>query len=320
MRTRAALMLVLALLMGALSAAPAIADGHEGDGGTYLALGDSVPAGYSPGILLSEDGYPNMLFDKLQKKYDFDELVNLSCPGDDTLEMLGVPAPFGPQPDGSVCYGDEAFFPLGGDSQIAAAVEFLLTNPGEVELITITVGANDIFRCNGVPAEAQTACLQGVYGIIMGGPTPTPNGSLGQIIQILQAYAPGVPIVAMNYYQPNLALSLVGLADIDAEIAAAALGNSLLEGVYTQFDDVYVADVQSAFKTDKTNGSTPKNVKEICKLTLMCEKVMGDYVLSDWNEAEPGPQPDIHPSEKGHKKIAKTFEKLIKKHKLIDKH
>ncbi|MBT8213396.1 MAG: SGNH/GDSL hydrolase family protein, partial [Acidimicrobiia bacterium] len=168
MRRRMAILLALSLLMGALSAAPAAADNHggddEGDGGVYLALGDSVPAGFSPGIPISEDGYPNMLFDKLEKKYKLDTLVNLSCPGDDTLEMLD-----GNLGNGSVCYGDGAFLPPGGPSQVDAAVEYLTANPGEVELITLTIGANDLLACS--PAF-ELACLAQAYGTIIGDPDP----------------------------------------------------------------------------------------------------------------------------------------------------
>ena len=43
----------------------------------------------------------------------------------------------------------------------------------------------------------------------------------------------------------------------------------------------------------------------------MCEKDGDTYVLSDYDPGTAGPQTDIHPSNKGHKRIASTFHELI---------
>jgi hypothetical protein len=125
----------------------------------------------------------------------------------------------------------------------------------------------------------------------------------------------------MNYYNPDLAFWLTtpqGGQDayLDGVLEFAAGGNAFIGGTYDALG-VPVVDVADAFKTFKTNGKVPKNVKEVCKLTLMCEKDRGNYVLSDYDPVTAGPQTDIHPSNKGHKTIAKAFEKLIKKEKLL---
>ncbi len=96
----------------------------------------------------------------------------------------------------------------------------------------------------------------------------------------------------------------------------SAEGNAFIGDVYGALG-VPVVDVADAFRTYETNGGVPKNVKEVCKLTLMCEKERGDYVLSDYDPAAPDDQTDIHPSNKGHETIAKAFDKLIKKEKLL---
>ncbi|NNC76052.1 MAG: SGNH/GDSL hydrolase family protein, partial [Acidimicrobiia bacterium] len=316
MRNRVAILLALSLLMGALSAAPALADHHGsgedeiGDGGVYLALGDSVASGFRPGEPITDDGYANVLFDKLEKKYKLDTLINLSCPGDDTIEMISGVG--GASPFGSACYGPFAQLPPGGPSQLDAAAAFLDANPGEVELITLTIGANDILACDPTEPDpdALNLCIVEQLGQIA--------TNLPMILGTLQAAAGDVPIVAMNYYNPNLGFWVDG-PDGQA-LAASSLGlttafNGTLEAIYDAFG-VHVVDVETAFKTFETKGSKiPKNVKEICKLTLMCEKDHGEYVLSP-NPLPTGP--DIHPSEKGHKEIAKTFEELIKKSKVIE--
>lgn len=264
---------------------PASAD-HEG--GTYLALGDSVAAGTQAPQPFTDDGYTKILAKRLGL-----DLVNLACPGEDTAEMVtGV---------GSLCYGSGAPLPPGGTSQLDAAVAYLSAHPGAVELITITIGANDVLACDvGDPdvAACVTAQLQQIAN------------NLPVILGTLQALAPGVPIVAMNYYNPQVALWIVDPAIAEASLELTGPFNGTLEAIYGAFG-VPVADVETAFMTLKTNGQIPQNVRAACLYTRMCEKVGPDYVLSDFDPSTPGPQPDIHPSDKGYQRIASTFSGLI---------
>ncbi|MDH3499275.1 MAG: SGNH/GDSL hydrolase family protein, partial [Acidimicrobiia bacterium] len=237
--------------------------------------------------------------------YGFDTFVNLACPGDDTVEMrFGIG---GASPYGSLCYGPFAVLPPGGTSQLDAAVAYLTANPGEVELITIAMGANDILACDPTdPLPVLNACLVVQLGQI--------GANLPVTVGTLQTVAPGVPILAMNYYNPNLAFWVTGpagqaLATLSLELTAVF--NGTLDTVYAAFG-IPVVDVATAFKTFKTNGGDPpQNVRTICALTLMCEKVGPTYVLSDYDPVTPGPQTDIHPSNRGYKKIASTHAELI---------
>ncbi len=303
---------LVALLTGALVMVLAPAAGASHPGGTYLALGDSVAAGTQQPAPFTDNGYTNELFEKLEKKHDLDNFVNLACPGDDTVEMrfgIGGGSPFG-----SLCYGPFAQLPPGGTSQLDAAVAYLTANPGEVKLITIAIGANDVLACDpNDPPPVLNACIAAQLGQI--------GANLPVIVGTLQAVAPGVPIVAMNYYNPNLAFWVTGPAGqalATQSLALTTVFNDTLAAVYGAFG-VPVVDVATTFKTfETTGGDPPKNVKEVCKLTLMCEKSGGDYVLSDWDPGTPGPQPDIHPSNKGYDRIAKAHEKLIKQLDLLD--
>lgn len=302
-----------AALIMAIAPAAAANGNHDHDGGqTYLALGDSVAAGTQQPAPFTSNGYTDGLFDDLEKRYDFDKFVNLACPGDDTTEMISGIG--GASTFGSLCYGPFAQLPPGGSSQLDAAVSYLAANPGEVGLITIAIGANDILACDpSDPPPVLNACLAGQLGQI--------GANLPVIIGTLQAAAPGVPIVAMNYYNPNLAFWITGpagqaLAAQSQELTVVF--NGTLGAVYDAFG-VPVADVASAFKTfSPGGGEPPKNVREVCTLTLMCEKSRGTYVLSDYDPVAPGPQTDIHPSSRGHDKIAKTHLKLIKRLDLLD--
>lgn len=297
---------MIALLVGALviAVAPAAA-ADEDEGGTYLALGDSIGAGTQQPLPFTSNGYTDKLFKHLEDEYDFDNFVNLACPGDDTVEMrfgIGGASEFG-----SLCYGPFAVLPPGGSSQLAVAVDYLLSHPGEVQLISIVIGANDILACNPTdPPPVLNACLAAQLGQI--------GANLPPIVGTLQAVAPGVPIVAMNYYNPNLAFWITGPAG--EALATQSLGlttvfNGTLEAIYGAFD-VPVADVETTFKTFKTGGGDPPtNVRSVCRWTLMCEKSGPNYVLSDFDPETPGLQTDIHPSNKGYSKIAGAHAALI---------
>lgn len=310
MRARIIAFVVAALIVGIMPAALA-AEGNDNGGGTYLALGDSVGAGTQQPLPFTDNGYTNVLYKHLRTEYGFDEFVNLACPGDDTVEMrfgIGGASPFG-----SVCYGPFAQLPPGGSSQLDAAVAYLTAHPGEVRLITIVVGANDILACDvTAPPDELEACLATQLGQIA--------ANLPVIVGTLQAVAPGVPIVAMNYYNPNLALWLTGpdgQALAIQSLALTSLFNGTLQAVYDAFG-VPVADVAAAFGTFNTAGDPPKNVRRICHLTLMCERSADGLVLSDYDPVTPGPQTDIHPSNPGYRKIAGTHAELIEILDLFD--
>ena len=308
---------LIALLAGALLVTTAPAAGahdYEDDDderGTYLALGDSVAAGTQQPSPFT-DGYTSELFDRLERKYDFDTFVNLACPGDDTVEMISGTG--GASQFGSLCYGPFAQLPPGGTSQLDAAVAYLAANPGEVGLITIAIGANDVLACDPTdPPEVLNACLAAQLGQI--------QTNLPVILETLQASAPGVPIVAMNYYNPNLAFWITGPEGQALATQSQALTmafNDTLEAVYHGFG-VPVVDVATAFKTYRDwGGDPPRNVRAIRRLTLMCERSGKAFVLSDYDPVEPGPQTDIHPSDKGYTKIAKAHFRLIKRLDVLD--
>ena len=179
---------------------------------------------------------------------------------------------------------------LGPDSQLDAAVAYLSANEGDVKLITITIGANDLLACGQVPTPE---CIQAALGGAV--------SNLQVIVGTLRTVAPDVPIVAMNYYNPNLAYALTpggeALAAQSNVLAVAA--NDAIEAVYAAFG-VPVADVESAFRTtDERGRRLPANVATICWTTGMCDRVNGQWQLAA--------EPDIHPNDWGYRKIAWVF-------------
>ena len=245
----------------------------------YLALGDSLAAGYQPDPTISRDeGYVTWVYDGLASRDRRLTLRNLGCDGATTTTLLS---------GGGGCAYD------GAASQLAAAEQFLRQRPRQIRLVTIDIGGNDINRCAAGGAIDQTCALTAVGTIAT---------NMGQIVRRLRAAAPGVRIVGMTYYDPYLAAWLngpTGQAVARQSLQLTMLLNQMLTGVYTAAD-MRVADVEGAFATtDLTTpaelpgvGTVPLAVARICTWTWMCV---------------PGRTPDIHPTTAGYEAIAAAY-------------
>ena len=172
---------ILALLGAAalvlLGAVPAAASADESGGGSYLALGDSVPFGFSP--LLNPKhasvfvGYPEMVAEALEL-HD----VNATCPGEATggfLSLTGID---------NVCrfYRFVADNPLHVEyqgSQMDFALRYLRGHP-DTRLVTLTLGANDFFRW-------QHDCVQPMPPPAVNTCAPDPATSFGVMLATMQA-------------------------------------------------------------------------------------------------------------------------------------
>ena len=243
----------------------------------YLALGDSLAAGYQPVGRPEDDhrtraSYPDQLWLLARTRYPALELVNLGCPGESTISIRES--------------HERCPYPAG--SQLDEALDFLAAHRGEVAFITIDIGFND-FECDGL------ACLfPGIDGI---------EERLPSIIGDLQAAAPGVPIVGMNIYDPFLTL---WLGDDDERtlarrsVVAMQLINEALERVYSEAG-VPVADVATAFAIDDWStlvplaghGQVPRNLAILCERTWQCDP--------------PPLGPDRHANVLGYRAMADAF-------------
>ena len=226
----------------------------------YLSLGDSLAQGVQPNAagtsVETNQGYPNQLYAALRLGHPGLRLVKLGCPGETTGTMIS----------GGICS-----YPQG--SQLAATVTFLRDHPGQVALITIDIGANDLNPCVVLTSlSALEACVEATL--------PTVVANLTEIMTDLRAADGNVRIIGMTYYVPELAAWLTGPAGQEFATASEQLVvtfNGLLSNVYQQFG-ARIADVFSAFQsadfTDQvtlpTIGTVPRNVALICKWTWEC--------------------------------------------------
>lgn len=239
-----------------LGAAPAqgAPQGPDRAMGWYLALGDSLAAGYQPttGVDFT-GGYVGGVLEAVQTTAPKTKLVNLACPGERITTLVS----------GGTCAYDEG-------TQLAQALQFLHAHGDKTRLITIDIGANDIQRCASVAtASIDYPCIgQGLRDV---------GQLLPRALAQLRAAAPQAQIVVLDYYNPFLAAWGAGpagqqLANQSVPLQAAL--NSLIAAAAATAG-ASVAQVATAFQSTNwtpTAGGVPTNVALICTWTWMCSR------------------------------------------------
>jgi lysophospholipase L1-like esterase len=247
----------------------------------YLALGDSLAAGFQPGGDTTA-GYVYDVYNHLHATHPNLQLINLGCDGETTTSMITGPCPHTP------------VTPYTTGTQLGDAVKYLQLYGSAVKYLTIDIGANDVDGC--LPGgQPDVACL------LAGAQTITTN--LNVIMSTLKRAGGGkLPqhSAGMTYYDPFLAAWLTGPQGqaVAAATVPLAAGVNLDESTIYSGYGVKIADVFTTFKTlsfapthnTPPYGQLPVNVSRICTWTWMCS------------------QSNIHPNDTGYLQIAKTFE------------
>ncbi|MCB0976053.1 MAG: hypothetical protein KDB02_01225 [Acidimicrobiales bacterium] len=255
----------------------------------YVSIGDSYAQGFQPAVDGKHppytDGYAYLL-PKLAKAKGYDlTLVNFGC-GGATVESLatsdgcGVDArsPGGPR------YQDE--------SQLQAAIDYLKSHRGEVELVTISIGGNDVTSCaSGVPDPIK--CVGDAVRRI--------DEKLGPILkQVREAAGPDATIVGLTYPDVILGAYLKESTRELAKLSVVAFEqfiNPMLKKSYEAVGGIFVdvtkgtdAYVPLEETTDlASHGTVPVAVARVCELTWFCDRT------------------DIHPKSNGYERIAKLI-------------
>jgi lysophospholipase L1-like esterase len=155
----AARIAALALAVLAVAAAPAGAARRPPvtRGSGYLALGDSVPFGFQESAVVPAPdytharnftGYPELVGQALHLR-----VANAACPGETSASLVNASAP------SNGCEGASGYrghFPLHvryKGSQLAYAVKFLRGHRN-TRLVSLMVGANDLFLCQKTTSDA----------------------------------------------------------------------------------------------------------------------------------------------------------------------
>ena len=208
--------LLSAAVLFALAAVPASA---TSEGHSYLALGDSVPFGYSPLLNPSNAsnfvGYPEIVARQLNI-----EDVNATCPGEATGGFLSLTG------TDNVCRPYRSAVPLHvsySDTQMAFATAYLRSHP-RTRLVTLTLGANDLFRWQKDCAAGASVgtCPLGLFGMLA-----VMQANLNTILGAIRATGYTGLIVAVTYYALDYH-DTSGTALLDSPLVAAAGANGAL--------------------------------------------------------------------------------------------
>lgn len=245
----------------AAPSSPSASQSPSGGGRLYVALGDSLAAGYQPGgAELRDTAYPALTAARLGAKGDELTLENLGCSGETTTSLV----------KGGTC-------DFAAGSQLEQAEKLL--KGGDAALVTIDIGGNDLLRCVRGGAQVDTACV--------GTGVATVKKNLPTILERLRAAAgPDVPVLVLGYYNPWLAAKALDqpVKGVDAAAKAYTALSRAIESAATSSGTTFVG-LDDAFSTNDTtpttiNGRTvPENAAKICTLTNIC--TAADIHLTD---------------------------------------
>ncbi|HET6311879.1 MAG TPA: SGNH/GDSL hydrolase family protein [Candidatus Nitrosotalea sp.] len=219
--------LLSASVLFVLAAAPASASeqsGHNDDRGGYLALGDSVPFGFDPRADASDAdnfiGYPEIVAKRLNIGH-----ANASCPGEATGGFLSLAG------TDNVCFPYRFYLhnPLHVDyssAQVDYATAYLRSHP-ETRLVTLTLGANDVFvyqhGCHPQPdCRLDLAGLLPVLAVM--------QANLNTILTTIRDTGYSGLIVAVTYYALDYGSisGVTGTMALNGPMEAAAAAHGVL--------------------------------------------------------------------------------------------
>jgi lysophospholipase L1-like esterase len=296
----AGLALGIALLLAlALPQTSEAAKGGKGSGEQlYVSLGDSYSVGYQPGApgypgSATKQGYADKTV-KLARKRGYDlELINFGCGAETTISILerttACPAPAIGGPD------------YAGRTQADAAARFLKKHRREVELVTVSIGGNDVTAC--ASAGNPVVCVVEAVERI--------KANLAVLVQRLRSAAGRkVRIVGLTYPDVLLGLWVSGTpADQNlARLSVVALRDFInpalkegYESVAGVFVDVTAATGAYESLEELTSyppyGDIPVPVATVCRISYYCD------------------QGDIHLKAEGYKIIARLITETLPKKK-----
>ncbi len=225
----------------------------------YVSLGDSYAAGYPGDGVNNVGGYATQVVSDVAPNHDL-ILENFGCGGATTTSLMSVvgccnnSATNGCEAPGGVLYPTM--------TQLAAAISFIDAHPGQIGLITISIGGNDL---TGGASVASTAA------------------NIATIAAQLRAAAgSSVPIIGLTYPDPDLADWLSGPSGQatagESVTEFQQILNPAFEAAYASSNVTFV-DITAAsgaytpftqLVNYSTYGEIPYAVAQLCILTGIC--------------------------------------------------
>ena len=270
-RVRTFLLILCLLVTGASAAMPS-----ESSPRPYLALGDSVvfgfitQAGFEYVNPTNFIGFPDYVGRDLRLND-----VNAACPGETTGSFLSATA----TDHGCRAFRSQAPLHVSyGSTQSSFALSFLAKHK-RTRLVTIMLGANDLFLLEEACAGDQTCITNGLPQVLA-----TISANMATILGEIRASGYKGLIVVENYYSLDYSDA--------AGTTLTQLLNQAVSAPAASFGAV-VADVFSAFEIAATNPFAGGNT---CKAGLLNASPQNQFLC------------DVHPSQSGQRLIARAAE------------
>lgn len=235
----------------------------------YVSLGDSYAVGYQPTAgRATRHGFADQIPALARRRGYRLKLVNFGCGGATTTSILhakgcGSPPVSGPK------------YPH--RTQASAAERFLRAHRGQVGLITVSIGGNDVTAC--AAAADPISCVSAAVESIKKNVSRLAKGlrrAAGPKVRIVGTTYPDVILGLWVHDPPNQDLAKLSL------IAFRQLINPALKSAYAKGKGAFV-DVTAATgaygSLEKTTtlapyGTIPVPVAKVCRLTYYCS--LGD--------------------------------------------
>jgi hypothetical protein len=253
--------------------------------GFYLDVGASSSLGTQPDGVVAHNGH------RTKTGYS-DDLVKFEAAHGMALTMREIGCP-GETVQSMLAQLKDACYTL-PNTQLTIATSYLQSHSGQVGVVTIDMGFNNIRPCLTATVTIASCVSRGITAVRKYLPT---------IVSRLQrAGGPLVHFVGVGYSDPFLAYYLDGSAGrVLAQQGLVAINglNTALQQVYNA-KHVPMANVAKGFFSSSTElvttakyGTVPENVATICAQTWMC--------------TPPPFGPDDHPNNAGYSTIGRAI-------------
>jgi lysophospholipase L1-like esterase len=249
----------------------------------YVSLGDSYAIGYQPGLPGTGGSRGYTAYVAMKERMT---LKNFGCGGATTSSIIDAISCSQPAATHAVPYPTT--------TQAAAALAFIAANPGEVGLVTVSIGGNDVTSCANDSSEAAIlTCVEAADTSI----TTNVTSLVGSLDSALTSAGDSAPVVGLTYPDvilgdwvypaaaPNQSLAALSVTAFDSLI------NPALQAAYgsANFVNVTQAPYKHATSGDdsdtpvppattvpliklKPYGKIPPAVWEVCTLTYFCSQ------------------------------------------------
>jgi lysophospholipase L1-like esterase len=247
----------------------------------YLSLGDSYSVGFQPTAISSTDptgGTPG--YTAYVANHEQMTLENFGCGGATTTSIIATIGCSDPAAFDAVSYPST--------TQEQAALTFIGAHAGQVGLITISIGGNDVTGCTQSDPTAAAACLTAADSKI----TTNITSLVSSLNTALSSAGDTAKIVGLTY--PDVILgawvnpggAAAQALATDSVEAFDLLINPTLRSAYTSGvpNGIFVNVTDAPFRRATSGGDTPLTlthktkkfgvipvaVHEICQLTYFC--------------------------------------------------